>query len=346
MNAYSEVVIFYFSGTGNSQRVAKWICELSAARNIDCKMLNISNMGVNQLKPIDSNALIIIISPIHGFNYPKITLQFISNFPIGVNKIILMNTRAGMKLGRFITPGLTGIAFIISSLIFISKGYIIVGQIPFDMPSNWISIHPALNERSVKFIHQKNYERVKKHTDKILAGKKDFIALRDMLQDILISPVALGYYLGGRYIIAKTFYASYKCDNCGLCIKQCPVKAIENINDHPYWKFRCESCMKCMNSCPKRGIETAHGLFILILIFISIFSSTVITPFLSFGNSNGLIMFVIDNVLLVGLLFMFYHLQHFMIKKKYIRRLIAFTSLTYYKFWGRYKSIPDYKWKR
>ena len=346
MHKYSKILIFYFSGTGNSKQVAMWISEFAADKTIDCKLFDISKTEIEQLEVIDSNALIIFISPVHGFNYPKITLDFIRRFPSGKNKIALMNTRAGMKIGSFITPGLTGIAFLFSSVLLKTKGYKIVGQIPIDMPSNWISIHPALNERTVKFIHQKNFDRVKKHSDKIFAGKKDFLALRDLIQDILIAPVSLGYYLLGRYVFAKTFYASYKCDNCGNCIKQCPLKAISTINDHPYWTFKCESCMKCMNSCPKRAIETAHGLFAFIIILISILSSAVITPILSFGSSNGLIGFTIINLLLIVFLFGFYYLQHFMLRKNFVGKLITFSSLTYYKFWGRYKSIPDYKWKK
>lgn len=346
MNRYSKILIFYFSGTGNSKQVAKWISEFAAARSIDYKLYDISQTDISQLKPLDANALIIIISPIHGFNYPKITLDFIARFPKGKSNLVLMNTRAGMKIGSFITPGLTGIAFLFSSVLLKSKGYKIVGQIPFDMPSNWISIHPALNEGTVKFIHQKNYERVKKHANKIFSGKKDFLALRDLIQDLLIAPVSLGYYLLGRYVFAKSFYASYKCDNCGNCIKQCPVMAISTINDHPYWTFKCESCMKCMNNCPKRAIETAHGLFAFIILLISILSSAVITSFSSFGSSNGLIRFTIVNLLLIVFLFGFYHLQHFLLRKIFIGRLIAVTSLTFYKFWGRYKSIPDYKWKK
>ena len=257
-----------------------------------------------------------------------------------------MNTRAGMKIGSFITPGLTGIAFILSSLLLKRKGYKIVGQIPFDMPSNWISIHPALNERTVKFIHQKNYDRVKKHSDKIFAGKKDFLALRDLIQDILIAPISLGYYLVGRYAFAKTFYASYKCDNCDVCIKQCPVKAIEKINNRPYWTFNCESCMKCMNSCPKRAIETAHGLFIITIFFISTLSSLILTPLLPENLFNDLIRFIIVNSVFLVFLWILYKAQHLIIGKKFIGKLISFTSLTYYKFWGRYKSIPDYKWKK
>lgn len=346
MNRYSKILIFYFSGTGNSKQVAKWISEFAAASNIICKLFDISKTDISQLEPLDPDDLIIFISPVHGFNYPKITLDFITRFPKGKKNLVLMNTRAGMKIGSFITPGLTGIAFILSSLLLIRKGYKIVGQIPFDMPSNWISIHPALNERTVKFIHQKNYYRAEKHAEKIFSGRYDFLAFRDLIQDILIAPVALAYYLIGRFALAKTFYASNKCDNCDVCIKQCPVKAIEKINNHPYWKFDCESCMKCMNSCPQRAIETAHGLFLFLYFIVSFLSSIIIIPFLSFGNLNGLIKITLDSILLVILLSGFYHLQHFLLRKKFVGRLIAVTSLTYYKFWGRYKSIPDYKWKK
>lgn len=345
MNAYNKILILYFSGTGNSKQVAMWISEVAAEKSLECILFNISQTDISKLETLDPDALIIIISPIHGFNYPKITLDFIRHFPAGKNKIVLMNTRAGMKIGSFVTPGLTGIAFIVSSLILKLKGYKIVGQIPFDMPSNWISLHPALRENAVKFIHKKIYSRVKKHTEKIFSGKNDFWALRDLVQDILISPIAVAYYLVGRFALAKTFYASYKCDNCDVCIKQCPVKAIEKVNDHPYWTFKCESCMKCMNSCPKRAIETGHGFFALVVYLVSILSSVIIVPFLSFGSSNGLIKFTLNNLLLLVLLFGLYYLQHFVLKKKIIRKLISITSLTYYKFWGRYKSIPDYKWK-
>ncbi len=251
-----------------------------------------------------------------------------------------------MKIGSFVTPGLTGIAFILSSLLLKRKGYKIVGQIPFDMPSNWISIHPALRENAVKFIHQKNYYRAEKHAEKIFSGKNDFLAFRDLIQDILIAPVSLGYYLVGRFAFAKTFYASNKCDNCDICIKQCPVKAIEKINNRPYWTFNCESCMKCMNSCPKRAIETAHGLFIITIFLISTLSSLILTPLLPENFFNDSIRFIIVNSVFMVFLWILYKAQHLLIGRKFIAKMISLTSLTYYRFWGRYKSIPDYKWKK
>ena len=77
-------------------------------------------------------------------------------------------------------------------------------------------------------------------------------------QDVLLAPIALGYYFVGRFFFAKSFVASAACDGCGACIDQCPVHALRLVRGRPFWSYRCESCMRCMNRCPKRAVETAH----------------------------------------------------------------------------------------
>ena len=71
-------------------------------------------------------------------------LNFLIHFPKGRNKVLLINTRAGMLIGKWITPGLTGIAFYFSALVLKLKGYSIKAMFPVDLPSNWISVHPGL----------------------------------------------------------------------------------------------------------------------------------------------------------------------------------------------------------
>jgi ferredoxin len=346
MNAYSKAVIFYFSGTGNAKQVALWFAELADRKRIDCQIFDISETEMDKIGTFGSDTLIAIISPIHGFNFPKVTLNFIRHFSKGKNNVVLMNTRAGMKIGRFVTPGLTGIAFFLSALILRRKGYRIVGQIPFDMPSNWISIHPALNENTVKFLHGKSYNYAAKHFDKILSGESDFAANRDIIQDILIAPVSLAYYLIGRFVFAKSFYASIDCDNCGLCVKQCPVKAIKTVNDRPYWTFKCESCMKCMNFCPKKAIETAHGMLVVLSIFSSAMITILLTNVLKISIQSELIRQLLFSAAFLVQLWILYRFQHLLLRTKLFGKLISYTSLTHYKIWGRYKSIPDSKWKK
>ncbi len=346
MSAIRKLKIFYFSGTGNARQIALWFCEFAGNRNIDCSLFNIANTDLRDLEPMEPDTLIFIISPIHGFNFPKITLNFIEHFPKGKSRIVLMNTRAGMKIGKIVTPGLTGIAFMLSSVMLRLKGYKIAGQIPFDMPSNWISLHPALNKNSVKFLHKKNYYRVEKYAGKLFSGKSLFLSYRDIVQDILIFPVSLGYYLIGRYAFAKTFYSNHLCDNCGLCSKLCPVQAIKVKKGRPFWTLKCESCMRCMNNCPKKAIDTAHGLFI----GVSFLCSFLVTLLMSRSGLNFIQSepwrSIVSPVLFIVLMCLFYSIQHLLIRNRTIAKIISFTSLTHYKFWGRYNSIKDEEWKK
>lgn len=286
-----------------------------------------------------------IISPIHGFNFPKITLDFIQHFPKGNNRVVLMNTRAGMKIGNWVTPGLTGIAFMLSSLLLKVKGYTIVGQIPFDMPSNWISLHPALNENTVQFLHQRNYERVEQHAHRIFAGESDFLAYRDIVQDILIAPISLGYYLVGRFAFAKSFYVNMDCDNCGICIKQCPVNAIKMVDGRPFWTFKCESCMKCMNHCPLNAIDTGHGLFTITSLCYTALMTILLHYLLKFDIQSEFMRQVVYAATFLGLLWAFYRIQHRLLKFRWFEKWMVYTSLTHYTFWGRYQSIVNSKWR-
>jgi Pyruvate/2-oxoacid:ferredoxin oxidoreductase delta subunit len=332
MNRFKEVIIFYFSGTGNSKQISGWFAEYAVKKGIKCTLYNIADTNTNSLHIENPEVLIIIISPVHGFNYPNITLKFIKNFPKGKNPAVLMVTRGGLKLWKLPIPGVTGISFLLASIILKIKGYKIIGQIPFDMPATWLSFHPALRGNALKFIFDRNIKKVEKHADKIFVNGSNFTAYRDIIQDILVSPIAIVYYFFGRFFLAKTLYASTKCNNCDLCITQCPVQAITKINSRPFWKLRCESCMKCINTCPQRAVETAHGLVLISVILANILIGILI----NYYHFNWFISSSLENLFCFTLLLIFYKLQHIILNKKAIGKLISYTSLTYYKFWGRY----------
>ena len=340
---YKKLIVYYFSGTGNSKKVASWISDIALKHNIVSIIVNIADIDRHNVVTPAADALVIFVSPVHGFNYPPVMLNFILHFPKGNNKMVLMNTRAGMLIGKFITPGLTGVAFYFSALILTLKGYSIKGMIPVDLPSNWISLHPGLNERTVTYLHERNKKRVTKHAEKILSGKNNFIALREMLQDVAVAPVSLGYYFIGRFFFAKTFYASGKCTNCGLCIKNCPVKAIKLKNGRPYWTFNCESCMKCMSYCPEKAVETAHGFAIGILVLNSLVIAPLFYKYFNLlfpGIKNGLLKATAESFLILLFLAILYRILHFSMRFRFMERLMVYTSLTWYKWWGRRYKAP------
>ena len=332
----NSIKFFYFSGTGNAKQIAIWLSELAAEKGVDCPLFDIAKTDVRSIDYVSSEDLVIIIAPIHGFNYPKIALNFIRRFPKGKNRVVLMCTDGGIKIGRIITPGLSGVAFMLSSAILWKKGYKIAGHICFDMPTNWISLHPAMREKSVKFVYEKIHTKVNIHFEKIYAGKNDFSALKRIVADIIVSPIAFGYLFWGRFFMSKTLYASHKCNNCNLCVKECPTKAIKIVAQRPFWTLKCESCLKCMNICPTLAIEAAHGLVALVF-YAWIAGSAILIGLLPDLFHHWLIEFLICDVFLFfGSLFLLYRFQHLLLKNRIIAKIISFTSLTRYKFWGRY----------
>ena len=236
-----------------------------------------------------------------------------------------------------------GVALLLAALVLLLKGYRIAGMRPIDLPSNWLSIHPSLRPKAVIALYERCHKLTTTFADRLLDGKRNFRALYDIVQDLLIAPVSLGYFLVGRFLFAKSFYATGLCDNCDACRKECPVGAIVTVRDRPFWTYHCESCMRCMNSCPRRAIQTGHG-YVAAVIFISssfladrlwVAASTYLQfqpgPILAW-----LARFVVDAAVLLGLLAFTYRGVHLAIRIPLLRSLIEYSSLTRYRFWGRY----------
>lgn len=346
MEKYSNVIIYYFTGTGNALNVARWF-EISAGEmNVECQKVNVSEIDSYSLEQHKSGTLIAFVSPVHGFNYPPVMLNFISHFPRGNSDVVLLNTRAGMLIRKWVTPGLSGITFYLSALILKFKGYSIIGLLAVDLPSNWISVHPGLNKRTILFLHEKMKLKVISFAQKIINGKKSYKPLIEIIQDAAISPVALLYYLFGRFFLAKTYFASSICDNCGVCVNKCPVNAIILKNGKPFWKLKCESCMRCMSNCPRKAIETAHGfVFAVSIIFHYVVLGFINSYFSDYAASINPLFYswVVQSILFLIFIVISYRIMYLLKRFKWFDKILVYTSLTYYKFWGkRYKAVKDF----
>lgn len=43
------------------------------------------------------------------------------------------------------------------------------------------------------------------------------------------------------------------CDDCGICVKECPMSAINPANPKEVDAFRCINCFACIHNCPKQA---------------------------------------------------------------------------------------------
>ena len=349
---YKKLIIYYFSGTGNARNVSHWISDVARKHNISTEIIDISKLKSRKEIKKDENSLIGFCSPTHGFNFPPIMFHFLLKFPLSKkNKVFIINTRAGLKAGKLFVQGISGMAQYFSALILLLKGYKIIGMYPVDLPSNWISFHPGVKPIVVDSIYNKRKRETERFTLNLINNKKCFKGLRAVLIDVLITPIAFLYYIVGRFILAKSFYASKDCTNCNICIQKCPIQAIKLLDNRPFWTHKCESCMQCMNICPEKAIETAHGYVFAIYFFISsflivkIYKLLNINPFLDNILPiwlSDIFEFFIDAGLLLVLYFAFYRIFHFLIRFRFFERIIVYTSLTKWKFWRRFKIVRRY----
>lgn len=341
-----KITLYYFSGTGNAKAVAGWIEEEAKQKGVEIEVLNLAQTRRKGLATPASNQKIGFLSPTHGFNFPPIMLHFLFRFPKGNgNRVFVMNTRAGMKLGRFFLPGLSGMTLYLSALILLLKGYRIQALKAVDLPSNWISVHPGLRQKVIDSMKEKRKLETKTYAQKLVDGKQMLRGLYSLPVDLLITPIGILYYLLGRFFLAKTFIASKDCTACGLCDQSCPIGAIKVVDNRRFWTYKCENCMQCMNQCPERAIETAHG-FVAFAIFVP---ETIVLFILSRVLNIeavllrllpqlmvSIIMSLMEVALMMSVVFLGYRLMHFLMRFSLFERIFVLTSLTHWKFWRRY----------
>jgi len=344
---YQNLLIIYYSGTGNAKRVSEWIIEKSREAGINSYLFSFPQYLKGPLPDLQGKTLIGICSATHGFNLPHSALKMICRFKTAPGSdIFLINTRAGMKLSQLFLPGLSGLAQIFPALVLRLKGYRIVAMRPVDLPSNWISLHPGLKQKVVNSMVQHWKIKVEKFADDLFIGKRTYWpAFVSLPFDLLVAPLAVGYYFVGRYILAKTFFASDKCNDCLLCLKACPTKSIILKDNRPFWKLTCESCMHCMNFCPQRAIETSHGLVIplvwLLIAIINPFLSKAILAMFSqylepvqwFGPTFATFFrWIFAIFLFAGTYYLVHYLMHF----RPVWRFMSWFTITRFIFWRRY----------
>jgi Pyruvate/2-oxoacid:ferredoxin oxidoreductase delta subunit/flavodoxin len=326
---YKNLYIYYFSGTGNALSAAKWIKENGEKENINTIIQSIEKLKDFKLDQPEGKSLIAFTYPTHGFAAPWLMLKFLWKFPrISNANVLFVNTKAGAKIGKFFIPGMTGLAQWLSIFIFWFKGYSVKGSLPLDMPHSWTSFFPPNLKSSSIQITVRCHSIVDKMCNRIFSGGRYFryTVWTQLWFDILVSWIVPLYIFIGRFFLAKTLFASYKCNNCRICEENCPVNAIEIRNGRPFWKYTCESCMRCMNICPQKAIQAWITRILLI-------SYLFITAGMTYTHLSEYLLFVIVSILLFPIYWLFIKLMHV----KIINILFTYTSLT--RYWKRYIAL-------
>lgn len=239
--ATARVSLRYFSGTGNTFRVASWIAQTARARGAEVDMVPISTGRGHGRPPVVvlGPCLLGVLTPTHGFTATWASLVHAATVP-GVRGVDVFTTvtRAGWFMGPLRLPGFEGTAAWLLAMVLVLRGGHLVGVRAVDMPSNWTSLHWGLNEEHISAILRAANVKATDFAERILDGRSQLTGWLPLAFGLLVAPVSLLYLLLARPLLGKLFFVDERCTSCGLCAQHCPVAAVHMIGSEPrtpYW---------------------------------------------------------------------------------------------------------------
>jgi ferredoxin/flavodoxin len=245
MNNYirdiSNLKIAYFSGTGNTKKVAACFGEVFKSKSIDTAMLEIGMVEDHR----DMNEdMLVVLFPVHAFNAPEPVYEWVLKLDqVDHVKAVVISVSGGGE----VTPNNACRLGCISRLQ--KKGYEVVYEKMIVMPSNiFVKTGDELALRLLEILPFKVEDMVKE----VLEGRTH----RTKPNMINRCVSVLGEFeKSGTGYFGKRIRAGKDCDGCGWCEKNCPRKNITIKNNEPVFGGKCILCLKCIYGCPRKALK-------------------------------------------------------------------------------------------
>ena len=233
-------MILYFSGTGNSNYVAKRIADALGDEIVN---LN-ARIKASDTSPVETDERLIIVTPTYAWRIPRVVRDWLLKTELHGAKNVWFVMTCGSEIGN---------ADKYNRELCTEKGLSCMGTTQIVMPENYIAMFSApKTDEERKIVAQ-----AEPSIDQAIAAiqrNQPFAPTRNNLYDRFMSgPVNPIFYK--CFVKANAFTASSACIGCGQCVKRCPMNNVAIKDGKPSWGKNCTHCMACICYCPKEAIE-------------------------------------------------------------------------------------------
>jgi quercetin dioxygenase-like cupin family protein/NAD-dependent dihydropyrimidine dehydrogenase PreA subunit len=233
-------MIYFFSGTGNSQ----WVAEQLALRTHDTavfipQVLNDFQSDIS----VGADELVGVVFPVYAWAPPAVVMEFLSHVHVDRKAFSYAVCTCGDETGK---------AFDTLRTVFPFKS-----AWSLTMPNNYI---PLYNLDSPELVREKlgvAEQRLPKIAMDITAHRS-VVDVHEgslaVLKTAVINPAFSLFALTPR-----RFTVDSTCTGCGTCVHSCPFGTITLADGKPVWNGRCQQCMSCISRCPVHAIQCGNN---------------------------------------------------------------------------------------
>ena len=233
-------MILFFSGTGNSNYVAKRIADA-----LGDALVNLNDrIKASDTSSVETGERVIIVTPTYAWRIPRVVRDWLLKTELHGAKQVWFVMTCGSEIGN---------ADKYNRELCAEKTISCMGTAQIVMPENYIAMFSAPQADKARQIVAKAEPSIDRAIAAIQSNQP-FVPTRNNLYDRFMSgPVNPIFYK--FFVKADAFTVSDACIGCGQCAKRCPMNNVTLKDGKPVWGRNCTHCMACICYCPVSAIE-------------------------------------------------------------------------------------------
>jgi ferredoxin len=243
-----KVAIFYFSATGNTRLACQYLAR--KLKNVEVDLFDVTK---DELPNLDAYVLVGFAAFTDYWGPPHLMQTFVGGLPEQNRKpAFLFATNGGNPVNMLK----------VFARWVLAKGFVVVGgftlRVPESFPPSvargWTSEDSPDEKEMARF--DEFIARLNRMIEARVNDGKGFTAARVKIGLLanLVPEIDRGR---AKKDMGPKFVDQTICNECGVCEKACPYKAIALSPKPVFDETMCYGCWACFNRCPTKAIYTA-----------------------------------------------------------------------------------------